>query len=147
MAITISGYNTTLKRLLNQDVDFASLKVMLLDATAAFVAADATLNAVAGVGHTKEVYGSGWGQGGIALSGVRADLLDVLDAVFTADNVGVEAGGGDIGPAYFAVIFDDADAGDAPLFFIDFGGAETAADGTFFRFNFDTAGLIRVVYA
>lgn len=143
MAVTISRYNHTLKKLLNKEITYSTLKLMLLSDDAAFDATDAQLTDVTNAG-ANEVDGNGWDAGGEPLTGVTISIVDTDGAMLDADDVTVQAAGGPIGPAYAAVIYDDTDANDAPLWFVDFGGAQTAGLGTDFKITFNANGIQRV---
>ncbi len=146
MAVTISAYDHTVKKLVNKEVTYTTLKAMLLDNTATFTAADTTLNQVAGTGHTKEVSGNGWTTGGLTLDNVAITTITTNDAKLDADDVVATASGGQIGPAYAAVIYDDTDSNDAPLFYIDFGGVQAAGDTTDFKIVFHANGIVTFTY-
>lgn len=153
MAVTISLYNNTVKRLLNKEVTFTTLRVMLLNASASFVASHTTLNQVAGTPtgtpahRPNEVYGNGWTEGGMTLANVTASVVTTNDAMLDADDVVATATGGPIGPAYAAVLYDDTDTNDAPLAYIDFGQAEQAGQDTDFKIVWNASGIISEVYA
>ena len=142
MAVTFSMYNTSLKRLVNKEVDLNALRVMLLDNTASFVATDTALTQVAGVANAKQVSGNGWDVGGETLTSVVVSTVTTNDAKLDAADVSVTATGGSIGPAYAAVVYDDTDSNDAPLLYIDFGAAQTAGDTTDFKIVWHANGLI-----
>jgi hypothetical protein len=93
---------------------------------------------------TKEVYGNGWAPGGVLLTTVAwsAAALDsgtTNDAKLTLDNVTVNATGGAIGPASFAVIWDKSTF--KPLWFITFNSAQTAGSTTDFKFTWPANGI------
>lgn len=146
MAVTISRYNHTSKKLMNKEVDLSTLKVMLLNSSASFTATNTTLNQVNNSG-AYQVSGNGWTSGGVTLSNVAVTVVDTNGAMLDADDVDVEATGGAIGPAYALVIYDDTDSNDAPLWFIDFDGAQTAGEGTSFKITFNANGILRVTSA
>ena len=147
MAVTVSLYNNTVKRLVNQEVDFTALKMMLLDATASFTATHTALTDVAGASHDKEVFGNGWTEGGELLASVAVTTIATNDAKLDAADISVTATGGPIGPATAAVIYDDTDAADAPLAYIDFGGEEQAGESTDFKVVWHTDGIFKFTYA
>lgn len=146
MAVSISRYNHTVKKLMNKEVDLTSLKVMLLNASASFNATHTALNQVTNSG-TYEVSGNGWTSGGVALANVSVTTVDTNGSMFDADDVEVIATGGPIGPANGCVIFDDADANKAPLWFIDFDGSQQAGTSTPFKITFSVNGISRVTQA
>lgn len=143
MAVTIARYNHTAAKLLGGDVDLDNLKLMLLNDSASFTASNTTLAQVSNSG-SYEVHGSGWTQGGEDLASVSVSTVDTDGAMLDAADISVTATGGAIGPAYKAVIYDDSDASDAPLWFIDFDGAQTAGEGTDFKITINASGIFRV---
>lgn len=143
MAVTTSKYNHTLKLLLNQEVDLDALKVMLLSEDATFTAAHTTVDAVTNEG-AYEVHGNGWDQGGEALSGEAVSIANTSGAIYSASNLEVTASGGPIGPAPKALIYDATN--DLPLFFIDFGEAKKADDGTPFKVTFSADGIAKITW-
>jgi hypothetical protein len=146
MAVTITLYNHTVKKLVNEEFDLSTLKVMLLNATAeaAFSAAHTTLAQVAGASNVNEVSGNGWTTGGIALANAAVSIVTTNDAKLDADDISVTASGGSIGPAEAAVIYDDT--GDVPLAFIDFDGTQEAGVGTDFKIIWNASGIITFTY-
>jgi hypothetical protein len=74
--------------------------------------------------------GFGYTTGGATLANVAVTEDDTDDRCeVTWDNVSWTANGGNIGPTCGAIIYDDTEANDAVVGFIDFGGNETQADG------------------
>jgi hypothetical protein len=139
MAVTISLYNHTARRF----ADGANLvgdtyKVMLCTA-ATFDAADTTL---AGITKTEVASGSGYTTGGATLAGVTVTTTATNGATFDAADASWSASGGDI-EAAFAILYNDTDADDPPVAFIDFDGAKTAADGTDFLIVWNADGIIK----
>jgi len=145
MAVTISLYDHTVKKLVNKEVTYTTLKVMLLSASATFTAANTQLTQVTNAG-AYQVSGNGWTAGGITIANVAVTTVTTNDAKLTGDNISVTASGGTIGPASAAVIYDDTDASDAPLAYIDFGGAQQAGDTTPFKINWNASGIITFTY-
>lgn len=144
MAVTVKNYNHTARLLAS--LDLVNLRIMLLDNTATFDATHTTLNGVAGVGHTKEVDGNGWDTGGEFLANVEWKTVSLNDSILDCDDVLVTATGGVIGPAYAAVIYDDTNADDAPLQYVDFGEAVSAGDATPFLVQISANGIFRIDY-
>lgn len=140
MAVTISRYNHTVKKLLNKEIDYTTLKMMLLNNSATFTASHTALASVNNTG-AYEVSGNGWTVGGIALASVAVTVVATNDAMLDANDISVTATGGSIGPAYKAVIYDDT--GDVPLWFLDFGQVEEAGETTDFKFSFNASGIFR----
>lgn len=136
MAVTISLYNHTPKLFANGEVDLTAIKLMLLNNSATFTAAHTDISSISG----NEVSGSGWSSGGELLSGVAVTAVTTNDAKLDADDVSVTATGGNIGPAYKAVVYDAT--GSFPLAFIDFGGSQEAGNGTAFLVTWNASGII-----
>ena len=137
MALTISLYNHTAK--LFADGSFVpgdTYKVMLCTA-ATFTAADTTL---AGVTKTEVANGNGYTTGGQALASVAVTTVTTNDAKFDADDLTWAASGGAITASY-AIMYNDTDAGDPPVAFIDFDGSESAVNGTNFILVWSTSGI------
>jgi hypothetical protein len=63
---------------------------------------------------------------------------------FDADNVSWMATGGPLGPAAHAVIYDDTAPDDKLICSINFGGSQTAGEGTEFKITFNASGIIRI---
>jgi hypothetical protein len=106
---------------------------------------DAALTTVTNAG-AYQVSGNGWTAGGITLSSVAVTTVTTNDAKLDADDISVTASGGSIGPAYKAVLYDDTDASDFPIAFIDFDGAQEAGDTTDFKIIWNASGIITFTY-
>lgn len=143
MAVTITPYNHTLKKIANKEFTLSTLKVMLLNqaAVTGFDASNTTLTQVL-TGAQDEVSGNGWTAGGETIANVAVSTVTTNDAALDGDDISKTASGGSIGPAYGAVIYDDTDASDAPLAMIDFGQSEEAGDTTDFKVIWPTGGII-----
>lgn len=146
MAPVTRLYNHTARKVASQDIDFDNLRIMLLSGDAVFDATHTTLLEVADVAYANEVHGNGWTEGGEFLANVVAATITTDDAMIDADDPVVVATGGAIGPASFAVIYDDTDADGGPLAFLDFDGAITAGEGTEFKIIFSATGFITLNY-
>lgn len=148
MAVTITLYNGAADKILGQEVTISTLKVALLGntATSGFDASHTTLAQVLG-SPSDEVSGNGWTSGGETIANVAVTTVTTNDAKLDGDDLSVTATGGDIGPAYGAVIYDDTDASDGPLALIDFGEAKTAGVGTDFKITWNASGIITATVA
>lgn len=142
MTVTVSIYNHTTALIAGQVVNLANIKAMLLDASASFLATDTTIDAVSNLG-AKQVSGNGWTIGGETLTSVAAATVTTNDALIDADDISVLATGGNIGPAYAAVLYDATS--NKPLKYIDFGQAWTAGETTPFKLRI-LAGLFNIDY-
>ena len=137
MAVTISLYNHTAARFASgANASGDTYKVMLCTA-ATFTASDTTL---AGITKTEHSNANGYTTGGATLANVAVTTVTTNDAKFDADDVTWTASGGAIAAAY-AIIYNDTDADDPPVAFIDFGGTESAGAGTDFKIVWNTAGI------
>lgn len=137
MAVTISLYNHTAAKF--ADGSFAvgdTYKVMLCTA-ATFTASDSTL---AGITKTEHASGNGYTTGGATLANVAVSTVTTNDAKFDADDVTWTASGGSITASY-AILYNDTDANDPPVAFIDFGGSESAGDTTQFKLVWNASGI------
>jgi hypothetical protein len=143
MAVTISLYNHTARLFAageNAEGDTYKLK---LYSAATFDAADTTLVGITG---TEATTGTGYDAGGQALDNVSVTTVTTNDAKFDADDVTWTAAGGSIDAA-FGVIYNDTDAGDPPLAFIDFDGTQSAGDTTDFKVVWNANGIFTFTVA
>ena len=137
MAVTISLYNHTAARFADgSNAVGDTYKVKLLSA-ATF---DATHTTLAATGGTEATTGTGYTAGGQALANVAVTTVTTNDAKFDADDLTWTASGGSITASY-AIIYNDTDANDPPVAFIDFGGSESAGDGTDFIIVWNASGI------
>lgn len=137
MAVTISLYNHTAAKF--ADGSFAAgdtYKVKLLTA-ATFNATHTTLAATGG---TESTTATGYTAGGQALASVAVTTVTTNDAKFDADDLTWSASGGAIVASY-AILYNDTDADDPPVAFIDFGGSESAGSGTDFIIVWNASGI------
>lgn len=137
MPITITPYNHTAKLISEGVIEPADTFKVALYTAATFNAANTTL---AGVTKTEVANGNGYTTGGQALSGVTVTTVATSGSKFDADDLAWAASGADL-TASFAIVYDDTETGDPPLFFIDFGGAKTAGDGTDFKLIWNASGI------
>lgn len=103
-------------------------------------AAHTTLAAVDAAG-TEATTGTGYAAGGATLANVAVTTVTTNDAKFDADDVSWTASGGSIAAAY-GVIYNDTDVGDPPVAYINFGGTQTAGDGTQFLVTWNANGIV-----
>jgi hypothetical protein len=89
---------------------------------------------------TETANGNGYTTGGQSLASVAVTTVTTNDAMFDAADLTWTASGGSISAA-FAVLYNDTDADDPPLAFIDFGGTDSAGDGTDFKITWNAAGI------
>ncbi len=136
MAVTVSPFNHTLTILLNQDVDLAALKWMLRTG-GTFTASHTAMASLDG----SEVSGNGWDVGGELLT-PTISIFNTNGASIDFADVSETATGGTIGPTTEGVIYDDTN--DFPMFWIDYGGSESAGVGTDFKITFGANGQVTV---
>jgi hypothetical protein len=142
MAVTISLYNHTAARFASgANAAGDTYKVKLLTATT-FNATHTTLAATGGT----EASNTGYTAGGATLANVAVTTVTTNDAKFDADDVTWTATGAALEAAY-AIIYNDTDADDPPVAFIDFGGSESAGDGTDFRLVWNASGIFTFTVA
>lgn len=143
MPVSISLYNHTSRLFANGSNIPADTYKLKLYTAATFNAADTTL---AGITGTEAATGTGYTAGGQALTGVAVTTVTTNDAKFDADDVVWTASGGSITASY-AVLYNDTDANDPPLAFIDFGGSQSAGDTTNFKVVWNASGILTFTVA
>lgn len=143
MAVTISLYNHTPRRCADGS-NLASDSYLINLYTAATFDATATTKTAAESGATQVATGNGYTQDTKTLSSVSISTVTTNDAMFDAADVTWAASGGSIAAAK-AIIFNATDS-NAPVAFIDFGGTETAGDGTDFLIAWNASGIIAFTY-
>lgn len=143
MAVTISLYNHAAKLFAEGSNAAADTYKLKLYSAATFDAADTTL---AGITGTEAATGTGYTAGGQALANVSVTTVTTNDAKFDADDVVWTASGGTI-EAAFGVIYNDTDANDPPIAFIDFDGTQAAGDTTEFKVVWNANGIFTFTVA
>jgi hypothetical protein len=142
MAVTISLYNHTAQRFASgANAVGDTFKVKLLT-VATFDATHTTLAATGGT----EASNTGYTAGGATLANVAVTTVTTNDAKFDADDVTWTASGAALEAAY-AILYNDSDADDPPLAFIDFGATESAGDGTDFKLVWNASGILSFTVA
>lgn len=143
MAVTISLYDHTAKRFADGSNSTSDTYKLMLCSAATFTAANTTL---ASITKTELTNGNGYTTGGATLSGVVVNQTG-NDAAFDANDVTFTASGGSIGPAAYAILYNSTDANSPPVAFIDFGGNQTAGDGTDFKVIWNASGIVTFTVA
>lgn len=143
MAVTISLYNHTAKLFADGSNAVGDTYKVKLYSSATFTAADTTL---AGITGTEATTSTGYTAGGQSLANVSVSTVTTNDAKFDADDLVWAASGGPITASY-AVIYNDTDANDPPLAFIDFGGSQSAGDTTDFKIVWNANGIFTFTVA
>lgn len=134
---TLQLYNHTAQRFAsgaNSSAD--TYKVKLLSAGTF----DATHTTLAATGGTEVSEGSGYTTGGQALTNVAVTTVTTNDAKFDADDVTWAVTASSIA-ALAAVLYNDTDADDPPVAFIDFGGTTTVNSGSDFVLSWNADGI------
>lgn len=140
-------YNHTARKLMSGEFAAAdTYKVMLLDASAVFSAAHTTLTEVSSA-NAYEVYGNGWTQLGETLTNVAISTITTNDAMFDADDVVVAITTGGLAAYSALVIYDDTDAGDPPLVYLQLTDAVTTPAGISAAIFFPAEGIIKATVA
>lgn len=137
MPATVSVYNHTAKLFADGSNAAADTYKLMLCTSATFTASDTTL---AGITKTEVANGNGYTTGGAALTNVAVTTVTTNDAKFDADDVTWTASGAALSAAK-AILYNDTDANDPPIAMIDFGGTETAGDGTDFIVAWSASGI------
>lgn len=142
MPATITLYNHTPARFANGDNAGGDTYKLMLCSTATFSAANTTL---ASITKSEIASGTGYTTGGATLAGVAVTTVTTNDAMFDANDVSITASGGSIAAA-FGILYNDTDANDPPVAFIDFGGTITAPDGVPFVVQWNANGIVTWTY-
>jgi hypothetical protein len=143
MAVTISLYNHTAKLFAEGSNAVGDTYKVKLYSSATF---DATNTQLSGVTGTEATTGTGYTAGGATLANVAVTTVTTNDAKFDADDVTWTASGGSITASY-GIIYNDTDANDPPLAFIDFDGSQSAGDGTDFKIVWNANGIFTFTVA
>lgn len=143
MALSITPYNHTAKLFADGSLVASDTYKLMLCTSATFNAANTTL---ASVTKTEVANGNGYTTGGQALTNVAVTTVTTNDASFDADDVIWNASGGAITASY-AILYNDTDANDPPVAFIDFDGSESAISGTTFSVVWNASGIFTFTVA
>lgn len=138
MAVTVSTYNHTSQRFASgANASTDTYKVMLCTA-ATF---DATNTTLAGVVKTEVASGNGYTTTGASLVSVAVTTVTTNDAKFDANDTTWTVPAGGTLTASFGILYNDTDANDPPVAFIDFDGSQTATDGAIFQIIWNANGI------
>jgi len=120
-----------LKYLMAQgDVDFSADAFNIILMASGFTFNKDTHHGYADVIASELPTANGYTRGAEVLANVVVTEVDAEDRTeITWDNPSWTAAGGAIGPSPGAIIYDDTDAADSLVGWIDFGGDQTQADG------------------
>jgi hypothetical protein len=143
MAVTITPYNHTAAR--NRSGANAPGDSYLITLYSALpFNATATTKAAAETGGTQIATANGYTQNAKLLTGVTVTTVTTDNAKFDADDVSWTPTGGNIAAA-FALVCNDTDTDDPPLYHIDFNGTITAIPGDTFQINWHPDGIETLV--
>jgi hypothetical protein len=142
MAVTISLYNHSAQRFASGANAVGDTYKVKLFTAATFDATHTTLAATGGT----EASNTGYTAGGATLANVAVTTVTTNDAKFDADDVTWTATGAALEAAK-AIIYNDTDADDPPVAFIDFGGTESAGAGTDFKIVWNASGIFTFTVA
>jgi hypothetical protein len=138
MTVTISPYNHTLRRFADGSNVAEDTYRLMLCTSATFSATDFNL---ANVTKFEVLDGNGYTTKGPALTGVTIATVNTNGCRFDADDVTLPATGGSI-IARYGILYNDTDANDPVLFFIDFGETKTATANTDFVVAWSATGIV-----
>lgn len=136
-------YNHTARKLMAGEFAAAdTYKCMLLNATAAFTATHTTLAEVSN-SDAYEIYGNGWAQGGEPLANVAISTITTNDAMFDADDIVKAITTGGLAAYKALVIYDDTDANNPPLAYLQLTDAVTTPAGVSAAVFFPADGIVK----
>lgn len=144
MPVTVSQFDHNAQRFaagLNAATD--TYKVALYT-SATFLASATTLAGVTKV--EVGTSGTGYTATGATLSGVAITQVG-NDAKFDANDVSWSVPAAGTLSAAYAILYNDTDANDPPLLFIDFDGTKTVTDGGIFQIIWDATGIVTFTVA
>lgn len=135
VSVTISDHSA--QRFLNGSNAVGDTYKLILATSCTINAAATTL---AGITYTEVANGNGYTTGGATLTNVTVTKTG-NDAAFDADDVSWSASGGSITASY-GILVNTTDSGSPPVLFVDFGGSQSAGDGTQFKVIWAASGII-----
>jgi hypothetical protein len=139
MATVITPYNHTAARIRSGSNGVGDTYKVNLYSVLPFLPA-ATTKAAAEVGATQLPTANGYTQDSMTLTGSAVVTVSTNGANWTVDDVTWNASGGDL-VASFAMLYNDSDSDDPPMYHLDFGGPITALDGSPFVIIWDAGAV------
>ena len=140
MAVTMQFYEQFLVNVGNGNINLSSdtFKVILVNSYSFDAAHDEKTDVVA----SEIANGNGYTTGGEAITS-QSWAWDGADSRVEFDGADITwtASGGSIGPATGAIVYSDTSTNDKLMAYIDFGGSETAGDGTDFKITWHADGI------
>lgn len=143
MAVTVSMFDHTALRFANGSNVAADVYKVALYTSATFLASATTL---AGVTKTEVAAGNGYTATGATLASVAITQVG-NDAKFDANDVSWTVPAAGSLTANYAILYNDTDASDPPVLFIDFDGAQTTTDGGIFQIIWNANGIVTFTVA
>ena len=139
MAPSITVYNHTKSRFLSgANAVGDTYRINLYSVLPANLTA--TTKTAAESGATQLATANGYTQNTMTLAGVTVTITTTDDATFDANDVSWTATGGSIAAA-FAMVYNDTDTDDPPVFRVDFDGTVTATVGIPLVIGWNTSGI------
>ena len=146
MPTTAQLYNHTLTRFATgANAAGDTYKVLLYENDATFDATDTTLAAASSGG--TEVFGNGWPEGGVTLTGVTIGVHDTNGFKFDADNISQAIAGGTLGPYRKYILVNTTDSDSPPVAFFTRDEDMTVPDGNPAGITWPANGIISVEVA
>jgi hypothetical protein len=139
MAVTISPYDHTAARYFSGENAVGDTYKINLYTVLPFIPA-ATTKSAAEVGATQVATANGYTQNSKVIASLAVTIITTNDSKLDGEDVIWTASGGII-EADYAMIFNDSDTNDPPVWHIDFGGTITALDGDPFLIQWNAGGI------
>jgi hypothetical protein len=117
-------------------------RVMLLNDSATFIATHTQLTQVSNA-DAYEVSGNGWAAGGFTLTGISIAVADTNGGKFDANDVSQAISGGDLGPYYKYVVYNDTKEDSPPVCFITMDSPLTVTSGNTAGITWNADGIIK----
>lgn len=143
MSVTITPYNHTAAKFANGSFAEGDNYKLMLCTSAVFDPANIVLDEISKTETTDDF---GYLAGGQLLTGVAVVTVGSNDAKFDADDVVWTASAASI-TASKAILYNSTDLNYPPVAFIDFGGSQSATDGTDFRVIWNVDGIFNFTVA
>ncbi len=144
MAVTVSIFDHTAQRFASGANASSDTYKLALYTSATYLASATTL---AGITKTEVASGNGYTTGGATVSGIAVTTVTTNDAKFDANDVSwAVPAAGSLAAAY-GILYNDTDANDPPVLFIDFDGTQTTTDGGIFQIIWNASGIFTFTVA
>jgi hypothetical protein len=144
MAVTVSIFDHTAQRFASGANASSDTYKLALYTSATYLASATTL---AGITKTEVASGNGYTTGGATLASVAVTTVTTNDAKFDANDVSwTVPAAGSLAAAY-GILYNDTDANDPPVLFIDFDGTQTTTDGAIFQIIWNASGIFTFTVA